>query len=213
MTKKQAIYLAKQIINEYPDAKCSLNFENPFQLLIAVSLSAQCTDERVNSVTPNLFSKYPTPKDLANANLSDVEKIIHSCGFYKNKSKNIVNAGKSIISDFNGEIPNDLEKLQSIPGVGRKTANVIMHEAFNDPKGIAVDTHVGRISTRLGISNNKTPEKIESDLTSKIPRELWQKLNHAFIYHGRAVCTSQSPKCENCVVKNECKYYKNIKKQ
>lgn len=192
----------------YPDAKCSLDFETPFQMLVAVCLSAQCTDERVNKTTPELFKKYSTPEDFAKADVKDVEKIIKPCGFYKNKAKNLVNAGKVIVEKFDGEVPNDMEKLQEIPGVGRKSANVIMCEAFNDAEGIAVDTHCKRLSNRLGLSDKEEPTKIEQDLLKIIPKEYWKDVNHLLIYHGREVCIARNPKCENCKLKEFCQYYK-----
>ena len=177
-------------------------------MLVAVCLSAQCTDERVNKTTPELFKKYSTPEDFAKADVKDVEKIIKPCGFYKNKAKNLVNAGKVIVEKFDGEVPNDMEKLQEIPGVGRKSANVIMCEAFNDAEGIAVDTHCKRLSNRLGLSDKEEPTKIEQDLLKIIPKEYWKDVNHLLIYHGREVCIARNPKCENCKLKEFCQYYK-----
>lgn len=201
----------EKIINilqkSYPDAKCSLDFETPFQLLVAVCLSAQCTDERVNKTTPTLFKKYSTPEDFAKADVKDVEKIIKSCGFYRNKAKNLVNAGKVIVEKFNGEVPKDMEKLQEIPGVGRKSANVIMCEAFNDTEGIAVDTHCKRLANRIGLSDKDEPTKIEQDLLKEIPKKYWKGVNHLLIYHGREVCTARNPKCEECKLKDLCNFY------
>ena len=206
--KKDAEKIIKILKECYPDAKCSLDFETPFQMLVAVCLSAQCTDERVNKTTPELFKKYSTPEDFAKADVKDVEKIIKPCGFYKNKAKNLVNAGKVIVEKFDGEVPNDMEKLQEIPGVGRKSANVIMCEAFNDAEGIAVDTHCKRLSNRLGLSDKEEPTKIEQDLLKIIPKEYWKDVNHLLIYHGREVCIARSPKCENSQLKEFCHYYK-----
>lgn len=206
--KKDAEKIIKILKECYPDAKCSLDFETPFQMLVAVCLSAQCTDERVNKTTPELFKKYSTPEDFAKADVKDVEKIIKPCGFYKNKAKNLVNAGKVIVEKFDGEVPNDMEKLQEIPGVGRKSANVIMCEAFNDAEGIAVDTHCKRLSNRLGLSDKEEPTKIEQDLLKIIPKEYWKDVNHLLIYHGREVCIARNPKCENCKLKEFCQYYK-----
>lgn len=206
--KKDAEKIIKILKECYPDAKCSLDFETPFQMLVAVCLSAQCTDERVNKTTPELFKKYSTPEDFAKADVKDVEKIIKPCGFYKSKAKNLVNAGKVIVEKFDGEVPNDMEKLQEIPGVGRKSANVIMCEAFNDAEGIAVDTHCKRLSNRLGLSDKEEPTKIEQDLLKIIPKEYWKDVNHLLIYHGREVCIARNPKCENCKLKEFCQYYK-----
>ena len=205
MNKKTAIEIVEKIKEAYPEAKCSLDFKTPFQMLVAVCLSAQCTDDRVNQVTPKLFAKYSTPEDFANANLEDIEKLIHSCGFYKNKAKNLKAAGQKIMKDFNGEVPQTMEELITIPGVGRKSANVIMLEAFDNPQGIAVDTHVGRISKRIGFSKENEPSKIEQDLLKLIPKEYWKDVNHVFIWHGRNTCSSQKPKCDKCPIYNLCK--------
>lgn len=175
-------------------------------MLVAVCLSAQCTDARVNIVTKELFKKYHTPKDFADAPLSDIEKMIHSCGFYKNKAKNLKAAGIKIVNDFDGIVPNSINELITIPGVGRKSANVIMLEAFNSPQGIAVDTHCKRLSNRLGLSSESDPIKIEQDLLKKFPKECWKDINHLFIDHGREICSSQNPKCDKCVLKDFCKY-------
>ncbi len=212
MNKKEAENITIKLIKNYPEAKCSLDFSTPFQMLVAVCLSAQCTDERVNQVTKTLFKRYSTPEDFANANVEDIEKLIYSCGFYKNKARNLVNAGKKVCEDYNGIVPDNMEELMKIPGVGRKSANVIMLEAFNKPQGIAVDTHVKRISKRIGFSNEKEPEKIEQDLLKEIPKKYWKDVNHVFIYHGRNTCKSQNPQCENCVIKDCCNYYTNLKK-
>ena len=207
--KKEVIEIIEILKKKYPNAKCSLNFENPYQIMIAVMLSAQCTDERVNKITPGLFKKYPTVEKLANAKISDVEEIIKSCGFYKNKSKNAVNACKMIMELYNGILPEDIDELQKLPGVGRKSANVIMLEAFNKPQGIAVDTHVKRISNRLGLSKNLEPEKIEKDLLKQIPKEHIRDVNHILVLFGREVCDSRKPNCMECPIKEFCKY--NIK--
>ena len=164
MTKNEAINIIEILKTTYPDAKCSLDFSTPFEMLVAVILSAQCTDERVNKTTPSIFCKYSTPKDFANMPLETLEELIHPCGFYKNKAKNIKLTAQKILDDFNGEVPSTMNELLSLPGVGRKTANVVMLEAFNKPEGIAVDTHAKRLSNRLGFSNEETPEKIEKDL-------------------------------------------------
>ncbi len=207
MNKKEAIEIIKKLKEMYPDAKCSLDFNSPFQMLVAVCLSAQCTDERVNKTTPSLFAVYNTPLDFANANLEKLENLIHPCGFYKNKAKNLKVAGEKIIKYFNGEVPKNMDDLVTIPGVGRKSANVIMLEAFNDAQGIAVDTHAKRISNRLGFSKQAEPTKIEIDLCKMIPKEYWKDVNHIFIWHGRNTCTSQNPKCEKCTLKDLCDYY------
>ena len=163
-TKKQAIEIIETIKKMYPDATCSLDFETPFQMTIAVMLSAQCTDERVNKTTPYLFEKYGTPKEMANADIKELEEIIHPCGFYKNKAKNMKACSQMLVQEFNGIVPQNMEELQKLPGVGRKSANVIMLEAFHNPQGIAVDTHAKRISNKMGFSKQTEPEKIEQDL-------------------------------------------------
>ena len=204
--KKFAFDTMKLLIDFYPDARCELDANNPFQMLVAVALSAQCTDARVNMTTPPLFAKYPNAADLAKADIKDVENLIHSCGFYKNKAKNIVAAGIKVSNDFSRELPHDLNLLMTIPGVGRKTANVIMLEVFDDAQGIAVDTHVKRISKRIGFTNEDIPEKVEQDLLKLFPREFWKKINHVLIFHGRRTCSAKNPKCTECPIKDRCRY-------
>ena len=206
MKKENAIKIIEILKDYYPDAKCSLDFETPFEILVAVVLSAQCTDARVNLTTPHIFSKYKTPEDFANIDIKLLEELIHPCGFYKNKAKNIKAASQKIVADYNGLVPNNMEALISLPGVGRKSANVIMLEAFNSPQGIAVDTHAKRISNRLGFSKESDPLKIEIDLLKIIPKEYYKDVNHLFMWHGRNTCTSQKPKCENCPLQKYCKY-------
>lgn len=208
MTKKDAINIIEILKKAYPDAKCSLDFKTPFEMLVAVCLSAQCTDDRVNKTTPSIFAKYDSAEDFANADIGELEKLVHPCGFYKNKSKNLKAAGKKILSDFNGEVPKTMEELMTIPGVGRKSANVIMLEAFDLPQGIAVDTHCKRIANRLDFSKESEPSKIEQDLLKLIPKEYYKDVNHIFIWHGRSTCTSQNPKCEVCPINNLCNYQK-----
>lgn len=205
MNKKQAVEIFELLKKQYPDAKCSLDFNTPFEMMVAVMLSAQCTDERVNKVTAEFFPKYNTPQAFANMPLEDIENLIHSCGFYKNKAKNLKLASQKILTEFNGEIPKTMEELMSIPGVGRKSANVIMLEAFNNPQGIAVDTHAKRISNRIGFSSAKEPQKIEQDLLKLFPKEYYYDANHILIWHGRNTCKSQKPNCENCCIKHLCK--------
>lgn len=208
--------LNKQEINEfietlkhsYPDATCSLDFETPFELVVAVMLSAQCTDERVNKTTPLLFKKCSSPEDFVKIKLSDLEDLIHPCGFYKNKAKNIKACAEKIIRDFNGIVPQTMEELLSLPGVGRKSANVILLEVFGIAEGIAVDTHAKRISNRIGLSSKNEPEKIEQDLIKIFPKESLKDINHLFIWHGRNTCSSRNPKCETCPVKKFCKTVK-----
>ncbi len=205
MNKKQAVEIFELLKKQYPDAKCSLDFNTPFEMMVAVMLSAQCTDERVNKVTAEFFPKYNTPKAFADMPLEDIENLIHSCGFYKNKAKNLKLASQKILTEFNGKVPQTMEELMSIPGVGRKSANVIMLEAFNNPQGIAVDTHAKRISNRIGFSSAKEPQKIEQDLLKLFPKEYYYDANHILIWHGRNTCKSQKPNCENCCIKHLCK--------
>lgn len=212
MNKEVAIKIINILKDTYPDAKCSLDFTTPFEMLIAVILSAQCTDERVNKTTPAIFSKYSMPEDFDKMPLETLEELIHPCGFYKNKARNIKLTAKKIINEFNSEVPDNMEDLLSLPGVGRKTANVVMLEAFNKPQGIAVDTHAKRISNRIGFSSEESPEKIEQDLLKLFPYEYWKDVNHILIYHGRAICTARSPKCDSCPIKAYCKFYLDSKK-
>lgn len=211
LNKNEIIKFTEILKNTYPDATCSLDFKTPFELVVAVMLSAQCTDERVNKVTPSIFERYSTPQDFIDLDLSELEKLIHSCGFYKNKAKNIKACAKKIIDDFNGEVPHTMEELVSLPGVGRKSANVIMLEVFKDPKGIAVDTHAKRISNRLGLSNESIPEKVEEDLLKIFPNEYLKDINHLFVWHGRKTCDARNPKCESCTVSDFCKTWQNNK--
>lgn len=207
MKKEISIEIVEKLISFYPDARCSLDFTTPFELLVAVCLSAQCTDDRVNKTTPKLFAKYNTPHAFKEIDINELEKLIHSCGFYKNKAKNLKAAGSKIIDEFNGVVPSTMEELITIPGVGRKSANVIMLEAFSNPQGIAVDTHAKRIANRVGFSSNSEPSKIEQDLLQLIPKRYWKDINHVFMWHGRNTCISQKPKCNICPVKNLCKFY------
>ena len=204
--KKQDVIKVIQILkNYYPDATCSLDFETPFQMVVAVMLSAQYTDERVNKTTPQLFEKYGTPEAISKMKLSELEKIIHPCGFYKNKAKNIKETAEIILNEFGGKVPENMEDLMKLPGVGRKSANVVMLEAFNNPQGIAVDTHAKRISNKLGLSKNTDPEKIEMDLLKVIPKEYYYDANHLLVWHGRKTCIARKPKCEQCPVYDYCK--------
>ena len=207
-SKKVAIEIVQKLKKYYPDATCSLDFKTPFQMVIAVMLSAQCTDERVNKTTPELFEKYGTPEKMAEIDIEELEKIIHPCGFYKNKAKNVKACSQKLLENFGGIVPQNMEDLQSLPGVGRKSANVIMLEAFHNPQGIAVDTHAKRISNKMGFSNQTEPEKIEQDLLKQIPKEYYYDVNHLFVWHGRAVCDARKPKCEECPVNMYCDTYK-----
>ncbi len=189
---------------QYPDAKCALNYKNPLELLIATILSAQCTDERVNKVTEKLFKKYKTVKDYANANLQEFEKDIYSTGFYRNKAKNIINTCGIIYSVYKGRVPKGFNELLKLPGVARKTANCVMGNAFNIPSGVVVDTHVSRISQRLGLTKNTDPNKIEQDLIKLLPKKEWIMFSHRLIWHGRKICNARKPKCEICNLNKLC---------
>ena len=202
--QKNAIKIVEILKEYYPDAKCSLDFKTPFELVVATILSAQCTDERVNKTTPSIFSKYSTPEDFANIDIKELEDLIHPCGFYKNKAKNIKACAQKILTDFNGEVPKDAEALLSLPGVGRKTANVVMLEAFGIAQGIAVDTHAKRISNLVGLSKETDPLKIEQDLLKLFPQEYLKDINHLFMWHGRNICIARTPKCANCPINKYC---------
>lgn len=197
--------LVKVLRNLYPDAQCSLDFKQPFQLVVAVTLAAQCTDERVNKTTPELFEKYKTIVDFSNAKIEELENLVHPCGFYKNKAKNIKNCAKMIVEQYNSRVPNKMEELLKLPGIGRKSANVILLEVFGIATGIAVDTHAKRISTRLGLTKNTDPSKIEQDLLKYFKQDELKYINHLFMWHGRNLCTAQNPKCDICPLKAECK--------
>lgn len=207
MNKENSIKLIESLRQAYPDATCSLDFETPFQLVIAVMLSAQCTDERVNKTTPQLFKRCKTIQDFANIDINELEEIIHPCGFYKNKAKNIKLCAKQVLENFNGKVPRTMEELTTLAGIGRKSANVIMLEVFNNPQGIAVDTHAKRISNLIGLSTKKEPEKIEQDLLKLFPKEYLKDINHLFVWHGRNTCIARRPKCDSCSVKNFCSYF------
>ena len=185
--------------------ECSLDYSSPAQLLIATILSAQCTDERVNIVTKTLFVKYPDVSAFANASLSELEEDIHSTGFYKNKAKNIIGCCRRLLSEYDGEVPGTLEDLTSLPGVGRKTANVIRSHIFDEPS-VVVDTHVGRISRRLGLTKEEDPVKVEFELMKKLPRDHWSVWNTQLIRHGREICTARSPKCGECFLGSLCPF-------
>lgn len=194
----------------YPDAQPALKFRSPYELLVAVILSAQCTDERVNKVTEELFKKYDTPEKMIELTQPELEKYIFSCGFYRNKAAHILSASHDILEKYGGKIPDNLEELRTLAGVGRKTANVVYAVAFGGD-AIAVDTHVFRVSNRLGIAEGKTPDKVEEGLCAVIPKNIWSKAHHYLIYHGRRVCHSQKPDCPNCTLKDYCKFYNSTK--
>jgi endonuclease-3 len=188
----------------YPDARCALHHESPLQLLVATILSAQCTDARVNMVTPNLFARFPKAFDLAAADRGELEEIVRTTGFFRNKAKSIQGAAAKIESEFSGEVPKTMEELLTLPGVARKTANVVLGTAFGIADGFVVDTHVFRLSHRMGLVDGKTPEQVEAELMELVPRKEWIDLAHILIHHGRAVCNAKKPDCEKCVVDPLC---------
>jgi endonuclease-3 len=204
--KKQE--LAQEVFDRlkklYPDAHCELNHSNAFELLIATILSAQCTDARVNMVTPDLFKKYPTPQKLAKAKLEDVEEAIKSINFFRNKSKSLIGCAQKLVAEHKGEVPQTVEELAELPGVGRKTANVVLGNAFNINTGIVVDTHVKRTSFLLGLTKQSDPEKVEVDLMKLFPNETWTDLSHLLIFLGRRTCVARRPMCDLCVLKDLC---------
>lgn len=203
--------ILKELARLYPDARPALHFRSPYELLVAVVLSAQCTDERVNKVTAELFKRHNTPASMLTLSQEELEKFIYSCGFYHNKARHILDASRDIVEKFGGEVPSTLEELQTLAGVGRKTANVVYAFAFGGD-AIAVDTHVFRVSNRLQLACGKTPEKVEEGLMRVIPKRDWSKAHHWLIYHGRRVCHSQRPECAVCTLKEDCPYYANVRK-
>lgn len=208
--KENVVKIIEELKKMYPDAKCSLDFSTPFEMGIAVMLSAQCTDERVNKITPILFEKYKKPEDYVKASLKEIEEIIKPCGFYKNKAKNLKGYAKDIVEKYNGKMPETMEELIKLPGIGRKSANVIMLEAFNNPQGIAVDTHAKRIANRMGLSKEKEPSKIEQDLIKQVPKKYFKDVNHLLVWHGRQTCNARKPKCEECRVNKYCELYNKL---
>ncbi len=202
--KQTARKLVGRLRKAYPDAHCSLNHSNPLELLIATILSAQCTDERVNIVTADLFRKYRSCDDFANAPRAEIEDAIRSTGFFRNKAKSVQGACKIISETYKGRVPNSMEELLKLPGVARKTANVVMGNAFGIASGVVVDTHVSRLSQRLGLTENKQPEKIEQDLIECVAKKDWVDFSHLLIYHGRKVCKARSPMCADCTLEPLC---------
>ncbi len=202
--KRHAGRVVGQLRRDYPDAKCALNFQTPVQLLVATILSAQCTDARVNMVTTELFRRYPSAHDLANATQRSLEKLIQSTGFFRNKAKHLKACCQTLAQEHNGEVPRDLNVLVQLAGVGRKTANVVLGTAYGMPTGIVVDTHVGRLSRRLGLTEETDPVKVERHLMDLLPKKEWIDYSHRMIYHGRAVCKARKPRCEACSLRRMC---------
>ena len=196
--------MGRLLADEYPDARCELDFENPWQLLVATVLSAQCTDQRVNQVTPELFARWPTPSALAGAARDEVEQVVRPTGFFRNKAEALQGAARTVEADHGGVVPADVEQLVRLPGVGRKTAKVVLGEAFGIAAGVTVDTHVRRVARRLGLTRQDDPERIADELERRIPRSEWIRFSMRMILHGRRVCTARKPRCESCVLEAVC---------
>ena len=205
--KKRTATIIRRLNKAYPDAHCALNHSNPFELLIATILSAQCTDERVNIVTADLFRKYRFPRDFVELSQAELERDIHSTGFFRNKAKNIKAACERITEVYGGEVPRTMEELLTLGGVARKTANVVLGNAFGIPSGVVVDTHVARLSERLGLTEQKDPKKIEVDLLELVPKKHWIMFPHWLIFHGRRICIARKPKCRECILADLCPSY------
>lgn len=202
--KRRLGEIIRTLEREFPEAHCTLDFRDPFQLLVATVLSAQCTDDRVNQVTPALFKKFPDAKAMASARLSEIEKLVKSTGFFKNKARALKESALAIIELHDGKVPRTLEELTKLRGVGRKTANVVLGNAFGAPAGIVVDTHVGRVARRLGLTESKNPEIVERDLLAVVPKDRWTEFSHLLIHHGRETCTARRAYCERCPIARYC---------
>jgi endonuclease-3 len=202
--RQHARRIARQLRKAYPDAVCALTHEDAYQLVVATILSAQCTDERVNLVTPEFFRRYPTPQALAAAKQRDVERVIQSTGFFRNKAKSLLGMARALVENHGGDVPRTLAELVDLPGVGRKTANVVLGTAFGIPEGVVVDTHVKRITHLLGLTRQTNPEKIEQDLMALLPEADWIDFSHRLIHHGRRICIARRPKCRECPLLGEC---------
>ena len=202
--KIRALEILARLKREYPDAHCELDFDTPLQLLIATILSAQCTDKRVNMVTPDLFKTFPDAESLAAADQDKLEKMIQSTGFFRNKTKSLLGMSNALVERHKGQVPSTMEELVTLPGVGRKTANVVLGNAFNKNIGVVVDTHVGRLSIRLALTKETDPVKVEQDLMKLVPQDDWTLISHLLIFHGRRVCVARLPRCETCVLADVC---------
>ena len=202
--KARAAKIIQLLEKEYPEAEIALEYANPLELLISTILSAQATDEQINKITPALFKRYKTPEDFANADLQELEQYVKSSGFYHNKAKNIQNCCKTLVEKFHSKIPQTMDELLELPGVGRKTVNIVLANAFGVVQGIAVDTHVGRLAQRLGLSEKSDPNKIEQDLMQLVPKDRWMRIADLLIFHGRNVCTAKKPNCAGCVLNKIC---------
>lgn len=211
MRKKERVrWVLSELSAAYPDAHCELNYQTPFELLVATILSAQCTDVRVNQVTPNLFERYPDPRAFAEASLPELEEAVRPTGFFRNKAAAIQGTAQQLLKLYGGEVPNQMDALVKLPGVGRKTASVVMGNAYGQAEGVVVDTHVSRLSQRLGLTKASAPEKIEQDLIRLIPKELWVVFPHWMIAHGRSICKARKPLCELCPLAVSCPSAKNF---
>jgi endonuclease-3 len=208
--KERIPEIVKILRKHYPSTCTALHFETPLQILVATILSAQCTDERVNMITPSLFKKYPTAREFAKARQDKLEQEIRSTGFFRNKAKNIIGAAQMMCADFNGKVPDTMEDLIRLPGVARKTANIVLSSGYKKAEGIAVDTHVKRLSERLGLSTQTDPEKIEKDLMAIVPKKDWLDFNYLLVNHGRAICIARKPKCPECPLQKLCPAAKKI---
>ena len=208
-SKKNAKEIVEILRKTYPDATCSLDFTTHFEAVVAVILSAQCTDERVNKTTPALFERCKSIQDFANIDIKELENLIHPCGFYRNKAINIKACAKQVLEKFDGKVPSTMDELLTLAGVGRKTANVVLLEVFGIARGIAVDTHAKRISNKLGLSSQKEPEKIEQDLLKVFDKEDLKDINHLLVWHGRNTCMARNPNCNNCTINKYCKSFNN----
>jgi endonuclease-3 len=202
--KTKVMKIIELLEKEYPNAKTALNYSNPLELLVATILSAQCTDKRVNAVTKSLFKKYKTAEDYANADLGKLEEDVRPTGFYRNKAKNIKKSGQMLVEKFNSQVPKTMDEMIELPGVARKTANIVLSNAYGVIEGVAVDTHVRRLSQRLGLTENKNPDKIEKDLMEIVPKAYWEKITDLLIFHGRNICVARKPKCSSCVLNKIC---------
>ena len=206
-THEQVLEIVRCLEEEYPDAMCTLDYRKDYELLFSVRLAAQCTDERVNMITPALFERYPTLKDFAEADVTEVEQLVKSCGFYHTKARDIVNCAQILLTQYGGKVPGTMEELLKLPGVGRKTANLILGDVFKAPGAVVVDTHCIRLSNRMGLVDNlKDPAKIEPLLREQLPPEKSSDFCHRLVLHGRAVCTARKPECERCCVRHVCQF-------
>lgn len=209
LNKEQITNVLNTLTNTYPAPKCGLDYTNPFELLISLILAAQCTDLRVNQIRPILTNKYPTPEDIAKLDKKEIYEIIKSCSFPNNKARHILEASKKLINEYNCQVPSTMKELVTIPGIGRKSANIILSECFGIIEGIAVDTHVTRLSQKIGFTNNTDVSKIEKDLMKRIPKKSWGYINHTLVEHGKTICIARRPKCDICPISNICREYRN----